>query len=105
MDSLRRIHSRSVIELSSRYALRKDGDKGKGKSGRRERLAKRKREARGKLGDNVRLSVRVVGGTRLYEGPDALRTGCVLVRTVEVRGARPAGKKQKMRFISYRTLN
>ena len=49
-DSLRSNHSRSGIERSSRYALRKDGDKGKGKSGRSARLAMPKREARGKLG-------------------------------------------------------
>ena len=93
------------IELSSRYALRKDGDKGKGNSGRSARLATRKREARGNLGDNLRLSVRVVGGTRRCEGPDALRTGFVRVRAVKVEGAGPAGTKQKMRFISYRTLS
>ena len=57
LDSLRRKHSRSGIERSSRYALRKEGDKGKGKSGRSARVATRKREARGKLGDNLRLIV------------------------------------------------
>ena len=86
-------------------ALRKDGDKGEGESGRSARLAPRKREARGKFVDNLRLSVRVVGGNRRFEGSDALRTGCVQVRAVEVRDAGPAGTKQKMRFISYRTLS
>ena len=57
VDSLRSNHSRSGIERSSRYALRKEGDKGKGESGRSARLATRKREARGKLVDNLRLSV------------------------------------------------
>ena len=95
VDSLRSNHSMSGIEQSSRYALRKDGDK----------VATRKREARGKLGEILRLSVRVVGGTRRCEGSDALRTGFVRVRAVEVRCAGPAGTKQKMRFISYRTLS
>ena len=95
----------SGIEQSSRYALRKDGDKGKGESGRSARLATRKREARGKLVDNLRPSVRVVGGTGRCEGPDALRKGCVGARAVEVRGAGQAGTKQKMMFISYRTLS
>ena len=77
VHSLRSNHSRSDIERSSRYALRKDGDKGKENSGRSARVATQKREARGKLVDNLRLSVRVVGGTRRFEGSDALRTGCV----------------------------
>ena len=105
VDSLSSNYSRSGIERSSRYALRKDGDKGKGESGRSANLATRKRKARGKLVDNLRLSVRVVGGTRRFEGSDALRTGCVRVRAVEVRGAEPAGTKQKMRLISYWTLS
>ena len=77
VDALRSDHSRSGIERSSRYALRKEEDKGIGKSGRSARNATRKREARGKLGENQRLSVRVVGGTRRFEGSDALRIGCV----------------------------
>ena len=93
VDSLRSNHSRSGIERSSRYALRKDGDKGKGKSGRSATLAPRKREARGKSGDNLRLIFRVVGGTRRLEGCDAPRTGCVRVRAVEIRGTGPAGTK------------
>ena len=61
VESLRSNQSRSGIERSSRNALQKEGDKAKGKSGRSARLATRKREAWGKLGDNLRLSVRVVG--------------------------------------------
>ena len=43
VDSLRSNHSRSGTERSSRYALRKDGDKEKGESGSSARLATRKR--------------------------------------------------------------
>ena len=50
VDSLRINHSRSGIKRSSRYTLRKDGDKGKGNYGCSARLPTRKREARGNCG-------------------------------------------------------